>query len=148
MDCGTEFCVRMRNDAVFEVLAPFSCPCKPSHQEEEGVCYARKNYGEEFMKISRKFLVGAGFAAILASLSGSQVAQAQSDGGDVMVPVFEADGLWPKPLPYGVIIGQTIGLAADKQDNIWIIHRPGSLEEKEVYATRKQGDCCTAAPDV
>jgi DNA-binding beta-propeller fold protein YncE len=97
--------------------------------------------------LSRKFLVGAGFAAILASLSGSQIAQAQGEG-DVMVPVFEADGSWPKPLPNGWVIGQTIGLAADKQDNIWIVHRPGSLEEKEVYLTRKQGDCCTAAPDV
>jgi hypothetical protein len=46
------------------------------------------------------------------------------------------------------VLGQTIGLAVDAQDNVWIVHRPGSLELKESYLTRKEADCCTAAPDV
>jgi hypothetical protein len=63
-------------------------------------------------------------------------------------PKFEVDPFWPKPLPNGWVLGQTIGLAVDAQDNVWIVHRPGSLEAKESYQTRKEADCCTAAPDV
>jgi hypothetical protein len=63
-------------------------------------------------------------------------------------PKFEVDPFWPKPLPNGWVLGQTIGLAVDAQDNVWIVHRPGSLEAKESYLTRKEADCCTAAPDV
>jgi hypothetical protein len=63
-------------------------------------------------------------------------------------PKFEVDPFWPKPLPNGWVMGQTIGLALDGSDNVWIIHRPGSLELKESYLTRKEADCCSAAPDV
>jgi hypothetical protein len=104
---------------------------------------------------SRNILLGTVFAAAIAGLGGGQnvfssgSAQAQGMGeGDVMVPKFEVDPLWPKPLPNGWVIGQTIGLSTDSRDNIWIIHRPGSLEQKESYGTRKEADCCTAAPDV
>jgi len=63
-------------------------------------------------------------------------------------PKFEVDPFWPKPLPNGWVLGQTIGVAVDAQDNVWIVHRPGSLEAKEAYLTRKEADCCTAAADV
>src|SRR5258705_3397166 len=62
-------------------------------------------------------------------------------------PKFEVDPFWPKPLPNGWVLGQTIGLAVDAQDNVWIVHRPGSLEAKESYLTRKDADCCSAVPD-
>ena len=42
----------------------------------------------------------------------------------------------------------TIGLDVDKNDNVWVFHRPQTLEQKESYATRGEADCCTAAPDV
>ena len=41
----------------------------------------------------------------------------------VMAPVFEVDPMWPKPLPNHWILGSAIGVTADSQDNIWIIHR-------------------------
>src|ERR1700743_3543834 len=102
---------------------------------------------------SKKFMLGASLVGLVAvavsgqtffhqSIIGSAVAQAP------MVPLFEADGMWPKPLPNGWVIGSTIGLAADPHDNIWIIHRPGTLNQKESYLTRHESDCCTAAPDV
>ena len=65
-------------------------------------------------------------------------------------PRFEVDPLWPKPLPNHWVIGATIGLGVDSKDNVWIIHRGGSLEEKERYATwtPKASECCVPAPPV
>ncbi len=48
-------------------------------------------------------------------------------------PEFEVDPMWPKPLPNHWLLGMTIGVSVDAQDHIWIIHRGGSLEPKEVY---------------
>src|SRR5258706_4369648 len=113
--------------------------------------------GEKFMKKlvgSRKFLTGTAFAAVIAGLSGGTMlldrggaAQAQP-AGDVMVPWFEVDPYWPKPLPNHWILAMTIGLSMDAKDNVWIFHRPQTLEQKESYATRAEADCSTAAPDV
>ncbi len=86
------------------------------------------------------------FAALLAT-GPSLVAEAQS-GGDIMVPKFEVDPYWPKPLPNHWLMGNTIGLDVDKNDNVWVIHRPQTLEFMETYRTRGESDCCTAAPDV
>ena len=68
----------------------------------------------------------------------------------VEAPRFEVDPLWPKPLPNHWVIGATIGVAADSKDNIWIIHREGSLEAKEKYATwsPKASACCAPAPPI
>ena len=101
-----------------------------------------------------KFLIGAAMTVALAGAGISQhvftsPAEAQaSTPGSTMVPKFSVEPLWPKPLPNHWRIGSTIGVGVDKQDNIWIIHRPGTLEAKESYLTRKEADCCTAAPDV
>ncbi len=58
--------------------------------------------------------------------------------------------MWPKPLPNHWVIGNTIGVSVDAQDHVWIIHRAGSLEAKEVYATANPpaAECCTPAPPV
>ena len=102
---------------------------------------------------ARNFLVGTAFAALLA-LGGSQtqgglVGSAQAQGAaDPMVPRFEVDPLWPKPYPNHWVIGAVIGLDVDKQDNVWIVHRPGTLENQETRLTRNESICCTAAPDV
>jgi len=110
------------------------------------------------MKTRFRFLTGAACAAVLAGLSagglmldrgGAAQAQTQSQiSGDTMVPWFEADPYWPKPLPNHWVLAMTIGLDVDKQDNVWIVHRPQTLEQKESYAARNEADCCIAAPDV
>ncbi|MEO8482370.1 MAG: hypothetical protein ABI634_09195 [Acidobacteriota bacterium] len=41
----------------------------------------------------------------------------------VQAPTFEVDPLWPKPLPNHWVLGQTIGVAVDAQDHVWIVHR-------------------------
>jgi DNA-binding beta-propeller fold protein YncE len=68
----------------------------------------------------------------------------------VMAPRFEVDPYWPKPLPNHWILGQTIGVSADAQDHIWIIHRVGSLEAGEQHATTTPpiSQCCAPAPPV
>ena len=67
----------------------------------------------------------------------------------VPVPLFEADAAWPE-LPSDWIIGQASGVAVDANDNVWIVHRPGSLDASELG--REQDPpaavCCRAAPPV
>jgi DNA-binding beta-propeller fold protein YncE len=65
-------------------------------------------------------------------------------------PDFEVDPYWPKALPNNWIFGQVAGVAVDKRDHIWIIHRPRSLQERQVLAGRTppQTICCVAAPPV
>jgi DNA-binding beta-propeller fold protein YncE len=58
--------------------------------------------------------------------------------------------MWPKPLPNHWVMGNTIGVSVDAADHVWIIHRAGSLEAKEIYAvTNPPGaTCCLPAPPV
>jgi hypothetical protein len=100
--------------------------------------------------MKRNVYVGVGIFVLAAILGvGSLVAKrAVVHAAGVMAPHFEVDPYWPKPLPNHWVLGQTIGLAADPSDNIWIVHRPGSLEFLESRLTRTEAECCTAAPDV
>jgi DNA-binding beta-propeller fold protein YncE len=104
--------------------------------------------------MKRNVRIGAGFVAALVVLgAGSMILDRHStvSASSVMAPRFEVDPMWPKPLPNHWVIGMTIGVSADAKDNIWIIHRQGSLEPKEVYQIAKPtsaADCCTPAPPV
>ncbi len=68
----------------------------------------------------------------------------------VEAPRFEVDPFWPKPLPNDWVIGAVIGVAVDARDHVWVLHRPGSLEEKEKYKTwtPQAASCCAPAPPV
>jgi len=67
-----------------------------------------------------------------------------------IAPRFEVDPFWPKPLPNHWVLGQTVGVAVDARDHVWIIHRPGSLEAGEQHASTQPpiAQCCKAAPPV
>ena len=100
-----------------------------------------------------KHYVALAFAVLIVALgAGSSLLErrAAAAAGGVMAPRFEVDPLWPKPLPNHWVIGSTIGVAADSNDHIWIIHRAGSLEAKEQYLTMNppNSDCCAAAPPI
>src|SRR5215210_3739769 len=102
----------------------------------------------------RNMFIGAGFIALLAALGISQSvfekqALAQAGSG-ISAPRFEVDPMWPKPLPNGWYIGQTIGVWADNQDHVWIIHRSDSLDPVEAAAdqTPPTGECCKKAPPI
>jgi WD40 repeat protein len=92
-------------------------------------------------------IAGLGLGASMFTHGSSAGAQ-ESVPGSTMVPKFSVDPLWPKPLPNHWLMGNVIGVSVDKNDNVWAIHRPGTLEAKESYLTRKESDCCVAAPDV
>jgi DNA-binding beta-propeller fold protein YncE len=66
------------------------------------------------------------------------------------IPQFQVDPFWPKPLPNNWIFGQVAGVAVDRRDHIWIVHRPASLQERQVLASRNPPltQCCVAAPPV
>src|SRR5690349_11230263 len=101
--------------------------------------------------MKRNLYVGAAFLGTLGGLwVGSEVLAKRAEGATVMAPRFEVDPLWPKPLPNHWILGNTIGVSVDAQDHVWIIHRGGSLEPKEVYATTNppSASCCVPAPPV
>jgi DNA-binding beta-propeller fold protein YncE len=88
-------------------------------------------------------------ATIIAS-AGLMRERAVVEAAAVQAPRFEVDPLWPKPLPNHWVVGAVIGVSVDSNDHIWIIHRQGSLEAKEQYATMtpKNAECCAAAPPV
>src|SRR6201995_1827309 len=102
---------------------------------------------------SKNFLIGAGFAALLGALAIGQAAldktvaaQAPAAG---MAPRFEVDPLWPKPLPNHWVLGSAIGVVADSDDHIWIIHRSSAtLANNEKTLETKAGECCAGAPPV
>jgi autonomous glycyl radical cofactor GrcA len=92
-------------------------------------------------------LVLAGLAVVQARL---QQAAAQQ-GGMVRAPMFEVDPLWPKALPNHWLLGSTIGVFVDPQDNVWIIHRSSAtLNNNERGAELKTptGECCVGAPPI
>ena len=103
--------------------------------------------------MKRNTYVVAVFVALLVVLGAGSVLldkKAAAEPAGVQAPMFEVDPMWPKPLPNHWVIGMTIGVSVDAQDHVWIIHRPASLEPKEVYATANPpaASCCLPAPPV
>lgn len=86
----------------------------------------------------------------VATTTPSAEANAVVADDQVAVPEFEVDPFWPKPLPNNWLLGQVSGVAVDKRDHIWVIHRPRSLSEREVGSTLNPpiSKCCTPAPPV
>src|SRR3954463_1499664 len=88
--------------------------------------------------------IARAFAVALLILSFAPAA------ADVMVPQFQVEAAWPKPLPNNWILGQVAGIATDRYDRIWIVHRPASLTPRERAAEQNppEAKCCAAAPPV
>src|SRR5439155_24624407 len=49
----------------------------------------------------------------------------------ISVPVYKVDPAWPKPLPNHWLVGAVVGVAVDRQDHIWMAHRPSTLQPNE-----------------
>src|ERR1700722_11364614 len=85
--------------------------------------------------MKRQTVIATGFLGAIAILGiGSIVLEhmATVQAAGTQAPRFEVDPMWPKPLPNHWIMGNVIGVSVDAQDRVWIIHRGGSLEAKEV----------------
>ena len=102
----------------------------------------------------RRTLLGVGgFVGLLAVLFFAQarveqIASAQNQGA-AQAPRFEVDPLWPKPLPNHWLLGNAIGVWADAQDQVWIVHRGSdTLAANEKGLESKASDCCAGAPGV
>lgn len=91
---------------------------------------------------------GLPFAFLLSACTSQP--NAQRIEGSSHGPRYAVDANWPKPLPNNWILGQVAGIATDKDDNIWLLHRPASLTEDERGATLSppRSKCCRAAPPV
>ena len=98
----------------------------------------------------KRYLYGALtlFALAAAAGIGSKILAGTSNKGVVLAPRFEVDPFWPKPLPNHWRIGMTIGVSVDAQDHVWIIHRPRTIEERELHLDSKLAQCCAKAPPV
>jgi DNA-binding beta-propeller fold protein YncE len=97
----------------------------------------------------------AGLAVALAIVSiacgRAAVPETAGEGaGELLAPVFEVDPFWPKPLPNEWVLGQTIGVSVGADDHVWVLHRPGSVEENFRAAAMDPpaGVCCVPAPAV
>ena len=90
-------------------------------------------------------------ACFLLAGCGESAGQPAGAGGERMAPRFEVDPFWPKPLPNNWLLGQTVGVSVDSRDHVWIVHRPGSLDdqiEASAGVNTPEGSCCAAAPPV
>src|SRR5258708_252342 len=102
----------------------------------------------QHLKAAAAFLIVLGGLGLSSTyLEHRAAAQAKAA---VQAPRFEVDPLWPKPLPNKWILGQTIGVSVDAQDQVWITHRPGSLERGEAHATTSPptAQCGALAPPI
>src|SRR5690349_17462300 len=86
-----------------------------------------------------------GLAALLLS-----ACAAGSSGEGLAATRYAVDPYWPKPLPGKWQLGAVAGVAVDKHDHIWIIHRPGSFtdDEKAASFNPPRAACCVPAPSV
>jgi hypothetical protein len=91
--------------------------------------------------------VGSYCALLAVPFAGAAVVEKRAV---VQAPRFDVDPMWPKPLPNHWALGITIGVSVDAQDHVWIIHRGGSLDAREVWATTTPPNtsCCAPAPPV
>src|SRR5688572_19058826 len=108
--------------------------------------------------IRAAFVLALGITA--AACSGAETTNAETNTVETgaveadrqvgLSPDFEVDPLWPKPLPNHWVLGSTIGVSVDDRDHVWIIHRPGSVDDnfKAAAVTPQVGRCCTPAPPV
>ena len=64
-------------------------------------------------------------------------------GGDV--PRFRVDPFWARELPDNWMLGQVSGIDVDAEDNVWVLHRPRTLDARQ---RGEEGMCCVPAPPV
>jgi len=115
------------------------------------------------------FFFGTALAAVIVALAialacagpaaqqGGSAASPAMDtdySAEGMAPMFEVDPFWPKPLPNHWILGNTIGVAVDSRDHVYIVHRDQPEQSFANSARTELGaaqdpplsECCIPAP--
>ena len=64
------------------------------------------------------------------------------------VPAYKVDPFWPKQLPNNWILGAVGDMAVDKDNHIWVLHRPGSNSKEDYGLQEGVAICCSPAPPV
>ena len=101
------------------------------------------------MSSRRRMIFGGALVAALALLGIGQVAlEAVVSQQMIDAPAFQVDPFWPKPMPSGWVMGTVIGVDADANDNIYIVHRGVTGPEAGADLDPPIAECCTSAPPV
>ena len=93
------------------------------------------------MKIQMNICFGIAAMAAGVALAGQgrAIAQAAVNSAEVMVPKYEVDPFWPKPLGNHWVQGMSIGVAVDAKDDVWIVQRPQTLDQRETLPDPQRG---------
>lgn len=113
-----------------------------------------------FKKLSIKALTAGVFVLLLAATGAAAAKDDKASQNKLLpvesysvtkpsqkVPQYSVDPSWPT-MPDTWLIGQVPGLAVDKQNNVWVLHRPNSLSKLDLGLTNNIGLCCEAPPHV
>jgi hypothetical protein len=86
----------------------------------------------------------------IASLCGAAVLRSVAADSPDRPPAYKYDPSWPKPLPGPWALGGITGIFVDQNDHIWVLNRPGDLDDTNNYLTLNPpaAECCIAAPAV
>ena len=98
--------------------------------------------------LSGLMLVSVILIVVLGQGCGEPAAQS------VEAPMFEVDPFWPKPLPNHWVLGNTVGVAVDSRDHVYIVHRDKASQSfdgsgrTEIGAAQNPpvSECCLPAP--
>lgn len=77
------------------------------------------------MRTTRRRGGATAAVAALVLLAGCADSPAAEPSEEAMIPTFEADPDWPRPLPNGWTLGPVTGLSVDARDHVWVVHAPG-----------------------
>ncbi|MGJ7581036.1 hypothetical protein ACSFA3_12710 [Variovorax sp. RHLX14] len=96
------------------------------------------------------FKMRSGWVRGMVGLATVVLTACSSMGGGPAATRYAVDPYWPKTLLDKWQIGAVAGVAVDKRDHVWIIHRPGSFtdDEKAAAFDPPRAACCVPAPSV
>jgi len=83
--------------------------------------------------MKRRILIGAGFVGVVLVLGAARTERtAIAQGQKPVLPVFQVDATFPT-MPDHTVLGGVGGVAADSHGNVWVFHRPHTLEEGNAF---------------
>src|ERR1043166_841315 len=78
--------------------------------------------------MKKQIFMGAIFAMVTLMIFAGRIPSAIPQGAKRVLPVFEVDAKFPT-IPDHMLLGGVGGATADSHGNVWVFHRPHTLEE-------------------